>query len=58
MGLPVPELVPVPVARTGIGNLRVWVTTYIFRCRSYLVTDVGTSRILDSKGGCMNFLEA
>ena len=26
---------------------------YIFRFRSYLVTDVG--RILDAKGGCMNF---
>ena len=29
---------------------------YIFRFRSYLVTDVG--RILDAKGGCMNFREA
>ena len=29
---------------------------YIFRFRSYLVTNVG--RILDAKGGCMNFLEA
>jgi hypothetical protein len=29
---------------------------YIFRFRSYLVTDVG--RILDAKGGFMNFREA
>ncbi len=33
MGLPVPELVPVPTGialpRTGIGNLRVWVPTYV-----------------------------
>ena len=34
MGLPVPELVPVryhtALPRTGIGNLRVWVPTYVF----------------------------
>ena len=29
---------------------------YIFRFRSYLVTNVG--RILDAKCGCMNFREA
>ena len=29
---------------------------YIFRFRSYLVTDIG--RILDAKGGFVNFLEA
>ena len=29
---------------------------YIFRFRSYLVTDIG--RIMDAKGGCMNFCEA
>ena len=33
------------------------ITLYMkFRFRSYLVTDVG--RILDAKGGCMNFCEA
>jgi hypothetical protein len=31
-------------------------TIYIFRFRSYLVTDIG--RILDAKGGFVNFLEA
>jgi hypothetical protein len=34
----------------------VYGTIYIFRFRSYLVTDVG--RILDAKCGCMNFREA
>ncbi len=29
---------------------------YIFRFRSYLVTDVG--KVLDAKGGFMNFREA
>ena len=42
----------------GRWNSKVFVTTsyYIFRFRSYLVTDIG--RILDAKGRFVNFLEA
>ena len=36
--------------------VRIWGLTYIFRFRSYLVTDVG--RVLDAKGGFMIFFEA
>jgi hypothetical protein len=43
----------IALPRTSIGNLCLWVPTYIFRFRSYLVTNVG--RILDAKGGCVNF---
>jgi hypothetical protein len=32
------------------------ISLYIFRFRSYLVTDIG--RILDAKGGFVSFLEA
>ena len=40
------------VAAFVISNIGI----YIFRFRSYLVTDVG--RILNAKGGLMNFHEA
>jgi hypothetical protein len=42
--------------RTHNEIVRIWGLTYIFRFRSYLVTDVG--RVLDAKGGLMNFFEA
>ncbi len=60
MGQPVPELVPVPVMRCPVPVLAICAflgtNIYIFRFRSYLVTNIG--RILDVKGGFVNFLEA
>jgi hypothetical protein len=48
------------VVTKDVIGVRAWYvgdsSTYIFRFRSYLVTDIG--RILDAKGGFVNFLEA